>query len=74
MCVGAHLLEGCQSLHGGVKIGLSDGQSFIRQGCERRDPRARIARTRRGRSGVCLGNSKSSVCRVCIQGTWGCTV
>lgn len=48
MCVGAHLLEGCQSLHGGVKIGLSDGQSFIRQGCERRDPRSENSKDKEG--------------------------
>lgn len=65
--VGAHLVEVFRKgLPGGVTVGLKDGQSFIRQIYERRDPRNKNSKDEEGGSRVDLGLVSPPVCLVCI--------
>lgn len=81
--VGVRLVEVFRKrLHGGVTVGLRDGQSFIRQRCEGRDHRSKNSKGEEGGSPVGSGTSKSlslpgmyagpmGMCSMKLKGQWG---
>lgn len=72
--VGAHLVEVFRKGLHGVTIGLKDGQSFIRQRCERRDPRSKNTRMRKEVLEWVQGLVSPPICLVCIQVPRGCAI